>query len=232
MTNNINFDAEKTMGELNGLIDVVNEKWEQIVFNLQNGVSFENLPYKTALAYQNAAPKKSHPFAPRLGAKIIMFGVAAILINLVLIGNKAGSFYFDKNLLISFGMIGIVIIAYFFFRKYYAHPLYCDKISAELDYLINTEWLPRMKALRANVHVFSSNRRLREAYNEFQDRDKEISKYTIIGRIKEKERKRSERDIKIFKVVGLATLGFVGAAFAGGIHSAGKDIGYSPKSNA
>jgi len=188
MQEDSNFDTRTTMGELNNLIDVINEKWEQIVFNLQNRVKSERLPRKTALEYQKAAP-------PLIQWKVIF--------------------------LLLIYTLGIGLIIYFRGVRSY---LYYDKNSAELDYLINKEWSPRMKALRENVHLFSSDRELREAYSEFDEADKEISKMTVRGRIKEKDKEEWKKMGKIGKVAGLVTLGAV-AGFAGGIHRAGRDIG-------
>lgn len=191
---NANFDAEKTMGELNGLIDVINEKWEQIVFNMQNRVQSERLPYKKALEYRKAAPP--------------IIKVEEIFVMLVF----------------SVATFGVVLIGYILWLKYGVRPLYYDKNSAELDYLINKEWTPRMKALRENVHLFSSDRELREAYSELDAIDREISKMTIRGRIKEKDKEEWKKMGKVGKVAGLITIGAV-AGLAGGIHSAGKNIG-------
>ena len=59
---------------------------------------------------------------------------------------------------------------------------------------------------------------LREAYSEFDTKDKVISKMTVHGRIKEKDKIDWK---KIGAVAGIIAIGTVGAV-ADGIHSAGK----------
>ena len=179
------FDTRTTMGELKYLIDVINERWEQIVFNMQNRIKAERLPRKTALEYQRAAP-----------LPIQWAAIFALLLS----------------------TFGIGLIVYFLVLKYGVRSLYYDKNSSELDYLINKEWSPRMKAVRENVHLFSSDRELRDAYNEFDGIDKEISKMTVRGRIKEKD-KMNTKKMGVF--AGILALGTVSVA-AVGIHSAGK----------
>ena len=187
-----NFDARTAMEELNGLIDVINDKWEQIVFNLEKRVQSERLPYKTALEYNRA----TRPI-------IKVEEIFVVLISAIF-------------------TFGISLIGYILWLKYGVRPLYYDKNSAELDYLINTEWSPRMKTIRENVSLFSSDRELREAYSEFDKIDIEVSKMTVRGRIREKDKGEWKQMGQIGKVVGLITIGAV-AGVAGGLHHAGKD---------
>jgi len=237
-----NFDARTAMGELNGLINDVNEKWEQIVFNIKNqvtperssfdfilkkGVQQGRLPYEKALEYQKAAVPKFINWGG-IGKSFLIVVISFFVYDFIMIGLLEISIMKNSTVLATgitvFGFVLwlFLLIVYFIKRKKPVHELYYDKNSAELDYLINTEWSPKMKTIRENVSLFSSDRELREAYSEFDKIDIEVSKMTVRGRIKEKDKEEWKQMGKIGKVAGLLTIGAV-AGLAGGLHHAGKN---------
>ena len=144
------FDTRTTMGELNTLIEVIDEKWEQIGFNIQYKVQSERLPRKTALEYQRAAHSIPPVFGSSIWSSMLMFALI-LLFSSSLMSN----IFLTVIMLLS--AVGIFIL----FFQYGIHPLYYDKNSVELDSLIKKEWYPRMKILRENVHLFTSDKDLR-----------------------------------------------------------------------
>jgi len=222
MTNNTNFDARTTMEEMNYLINVINEKWEQIVFNEQNGIKTEKISRTEAIEYQKVGYihrgylSNENMLSRILFSTILPFLLSGVCFFMIFSveGAAEPAMWFFAVLM---GLIGIIITV--LIVKYYVEPLYRDKNSSELDYLIYTEWYSRMKSIRENASVFSSDPELRDAYTKFQKIDKEVCNRTVFGRVI----KKAWADLaKAASIVGVVTLGTV-AVTAGAIHSTGKN---------
>lgn len=215
MENNMNFDARKTMGELNYLIEGISEFWEQRNYlrqELMNRrglglfgflsiilfmVGFFLLLYSLLMILEHLIPDASlgtvEPFVGILG---ITTGIAAG-IGLILYGRKLAKK--DKKVQRENEIIKLL-----------------KSKEKELDNFIKQEWNPRIKMLKNNSASYFSDKELRDKYNEFMQADREVRKLTRAGR-------RMQEFTNGLKVAGIVTVAVTGVAL-GGMSAANKQF--------
>ena len=93
-----NFDAEKIMGELNYFIEKIDEKWEQINFNIKHGVKSEKLTRNKALEYRDAAPVRirTYAFGPAISIGSMFWVVTSLAFAFSALENE----YFKNEYLV------------------------------------------------------------------------------------------------------------------------------------
>ena len=199
---NTNFDAEKTMGELYSLIEDIDEVWSKRTFiqedmdnRIKEGKTYFMIGYMAIFV-----PFFIFPIYYYSTALAIILTIVCIIGFLVTLPKNI-EFHKMKN-------------------KFHKMKKPLEK---EVNDTIKNEWNPRIKVIRKNVYLFSSDRELREAYNEFQEIDNEFQKITFAGRRKKQNKDEWAKMKKGMKFTALLTAGTV-AVFAGGLHKAGRDI--------
>jgi len=189
-----NLEAKTTMGELNYLINEINEYWEQRNF-----------------VFSDFEERRKTGKSTDLITIICVFLFFYIGFNLI---TKQNFTIFKLVILIS-SLIGLIIML----PKYIENIKMSQKlikmqraIEKELDAFIKKEWNPRIKKLKDNSTNFASDKELREKYNSFINADKDIKRMTIAGQ-------RNERLKEGFKqtamIAGVTTVVVTGAVLGG-----------------
>ena len=191
MTNNTNFDASKTMGELNYLIEEISEFWEQ-----RNYISQE-------------LNKKNFDLFEVLYISLLALGIMLLFVSLILIVPKP-----LIGILSLAAGIGLILYGRKLSKKSKSKEerkeignLFKSK-EKELDNFIKQEWNPRVKMLNDNSINYFSDKELRDKYNGFIQADREVQKLTRSGQ-------RMQEFAKTLKVAGIATVAVTGAVLGG-----------------